>query len=195
MARAASDERLARLAQAGDEAAEHELAARHRFMVATIINREGFYSHAGSRDDLIQHGFIGLLAAIRSYRPDRNTMFRTYASTCIRNEIIGALRSERAAKNASLTGADSLDMVDDEGSTQLPDTCEPTPEDRLLSKEYAEQLAIFITTRLTEREREVLAGYARGYSYAEIAHQLSISTKAVDGAIQRVRRKMTEDHR
>jgi len=191
--RTTTDETLALQAQHIDPMAEEELVRRYRFLVLTIINREGFFSTIGTQDDLVQFGYIGLLAAIRTYRPDMGASFRTYASTCIRNEIVSALRSESSKKHGTLTGAYSLDEASDtQDSASLMDTGRPTPEERLLAAEYSRQLATFVSTRLTEREREVFFRHARGYSYSEIALQLDITTKAVDGTMQRVRKKMSE---
>jgi len=184
-----SNEMLVTRAQKGDELAEQELVARYSFLVATIMNREGFFSQMGTQDDLMQCGYIGLLHAIRKYRPGMGAAFKTYASTCIRNEIVSALRAEQSKKHETLTTASSLD---DEIETVCLDARESTPEERLLAADYSEQLALFMETKLTEREREVLKRHARGYSYSEIALQLGTTPKAVDGAIQRVRKKMTQ---
>ncbi|MCL2492374.1 MAG: sigma-70 family RNA polymerase sigma factor [Coriobacteriia bacterium] len=191
MARPQTDEALVLRAQRDDMDAEQELVSRYSLLVATIISREGLISRTGTQDDLVQHGYIGLLSAIRTYRLDMGAAFKTYASTCIRNEMISALRSESSKKHGTLTTAAS---IDDENGTEnhqvLSDTAQLTPEERLLALDYSRQLSTFIETKLTEREREVLVRYARGYSYSEIAFQLGITAKAVDGAIQRVRKKM-----
>jgi len=192
VARPDSDEALVARAQAGDLQAERELVSRYTFLVVTIINREGLFSPIGTRDDLMQHGYIGLLAAIRTYRGGLGSLFRTYASTCIRNEMVSALRSESSKKHGTLTSAASID--DDVESRNAPfmiDSSELTPEEWVLASEYSKRLKAFIEGDLTERERSVLRGYARGYSYSEIALQLGITSKAVDGAIQRVRSKMS----
>jgi RNA polymerase sporulation-specific sigma factor len=192
MGRTVSDETLVARVQGGDSAAERELVARFSFLVATIINREGLFSRIGTHDDLMQYGYIGLLAAIRSYRTGMGATFKTYASTCIRNEMISALRSESSNKHGALTAAASLD--DAEGASHEPTIIDPggaSVEERVLAREYSARLVAFIEDRLTEKERTVLGGYARGYSYSEIALQLGMTPKAVDGAIQRVRKKMT----
>jgi len=191
--RSSNDEKLAGRSQQGDQSAERELVARYSFLVATIISREGFFSQTGTRDDLMQYGYIGLLRAIRTYRSGMGAAFKTYASTCVRNEIVSALRAEKSKKHGALTTASSLDdEMNRENETALLATREPTPEERLLAADYSRQLTTFMKTKLTEREREVLKRHARGYSYSEIALQLSTTPKAVDGAIQRVRKKMAQ---
>ncbi|MCY3892176.1 MAG: response regulator transcription factor [Acidimicrobiaceae bacterium] len=49
--------------------------------------------------------------------------------------------------------------------------------------------------RLTKREREVMRHLARGYTYKEIARQLSISTKTVDTHASAVLRKLQLSNR
>ena len=44
---------------------------------------------------------------------------------------------------------------------------------------------------LSKREFEVLGLYVDGLSYSSIAERLGITTKAVDNALQRVRRKVS----
>ena len=39
-------------------------------------------------DDYVSAGRLGLLKAIRGFNPDKNTKFSTYATTCIRREMI-----------------------------------------------------------------------------------------------------------
>lgn len=45
---------------------------------------------------------------------------------------------------------------------------------------------------LTELEARVLARYLQGLSYAEIAEEVQRSTKSVDNAVQRIRRKIAQ---
>lgn len=190
MARISSDEALVTRARNKDTLAEQELVARYSFLVATVISKEDFLSRAGTRDDLIQQGYIGLLAAIRTYRDKKGATFKTYASICIRNEILSALRSESSKKHGMLTAACSLDDETSHEGEGLLDTLSPTPEERLLGADYAHRLSVFVATKLSPREQDVLARYAQGYSYSEIARQLGATTKAVDGTVQRIRKKM-----
>ena len=55
-------------------------------------------------EDLISIGTIGLIKAIRTFRPEKNIKLATYASRCIENEILMFIR-----KNASHRGDVSID--------------------------------------------------------------------------------------
>lgn len=59
-------------------------------IVRKYYSRNGIYD----LDDLIQIGYIGLIKAYNTYRDDKGAKFSTYASYCIRNEILCALRKE-----------------------------------------------------------------------------------------------------
>lgn len=54
-------------------------------------------------EDLISIGTIGLIKAIESYRPNKDTKLATFAARCIENEILMHLRSlKKTRKDVSL---------------------------------------------------------------------------------------------
>ena len=132
-------------------------------------------------EDLAQEALMGLLAAVRTYRPDGGASFTTYATACIRHRLLSVARryGPRADREQSL-----------EDSPELPD---PTVDPALLlmDKEELDGLLHRLRTRLTETEYRVLLLRLGDCSYAEIAARLDITVKAVDNAVQRMRRKLT----
>ena len=64
------------------------------------------------------------------------------------------------------------------------------PEDVVIHQENLRALEEAIQNQLTQLEAQVLARYLEGASYAEIAEEVNRSTKAVDNAVQRIRRKI-----
>ena len=69
------------LSSEGNRGAEEELIRRYTKLVRLCARR--FFLLGGEQEDLIQEGTLGLLNAIRSYRPDAGASFRTYAQRCI----------------------------------------------------------------------------------------------------------------
>ena len=65
-----------------------------------------------------------------------------------------------------------------------------SPLGSLLSKEYAERVAEVMDKNLTAAEKQVLELFAEGYGYDDIAEITGRTYKAVDGALQRARRKL-----
>ena len=50
----------------------------------------------------------------------------------------------------------------------------------------------FLQSNLTSREREVVVGFAMGYSQVELARALQISPPAVSQMVARIHRKATQ---
>lgn len=177
-----SDERLCALAAAGERSAEETLVLRHSRLVRMCARP--FFLAGGDSEDLIQEGMLGLLAAIREFRPDRGARFATYAQICVRRRIISAVRSASGGKHAPLNDYVSLE------ASLLPAEAESgNPEDLFIRREALHTLEEDISASLTGLEKQVLARYLEGASYAEIAQAVGRSPKSVDNAVQRIRRK------
>jgi len=81
--------------QAGDSDARARLIEHNLRLVAHIARK---YAGSGiDQDDLVSIGSIGLIKAVRSYRPETGRL-ATFASRCIENEILMALRSNKKTK-------------------------------------------------------------------------------------------------
>lgn len=70
---------------AGDEEARNTLIERNLRLVAHIVKK--FDNTGEDNEDLISIGVIGLIKAINTFDPRRNTRLATYAARCIENEI------------------------------------------------------------------------------------------------------------
>ena len=161
--RAESDEQLVARAKDGDDEALTALIQRYAPFVRM---RAGAYGVKElDADDLYQEGMIALLTAVRNYCAGLNSSFRTFASVCINNKLNSALRAHMREKNAPMRGYLSLSEETDARNRR-------------------------IETLLSLFERQVLKLYLSSYSYEEMSKQLGSSTKAVDNALQRVRRKL-----
>ena len=137
---------------------------------------------AGVEDeDLAQEALMGLLAAVRTYRADGGAAFTTYATACIRHRLLSMIRryGPRADREVPI-----------EDSPELPDVT-ADPALRIQEREELDTLLARLQTRLTETEYRVLLLRLGDCSYAEIAARLGITVKAVDNAVQRMRRKLT----
>ncbi len=180
-----SDELLCSLVSQGDQAAEEELAARYGWLVKACARPH--FLVGGDSEDLIQEGMIGLLSAIRTFQPDRDIRFSTYARVCIHNRIAMALRSAARDKHVPLNSA--LPLFQSEGL--VGDTGKPEdPESALINREEQEGRLKAISDQLSLFEQRVLALYLKGLSYGEIADSVGKPLKAVDNAVQRIRRKI-----
>lgn len=190
-----SDEALcARVAQ-GDRPAEELLVSRYHRVVR--ICARPYFLAGGDSEDLIQEGMVGLLSAIREYEPSKTTSFRTYSETCIRNRILSAIRAAARDKHTPLNHSVSFETPLADGNTDnyavdAARAFQPNPEDLLISREEHRERLGTLRGQLSGFEARILDLYLTGLSYAEIAVQTKRSPKAVDNAVQRIRRKVAQ---
>ena len=165
-------------AAAGDQEAFARLVHRMMPLIHDQIRRIG--CEGLEDEDLAQEALMGLLAAVRTYREDGGAAFTTYATTCIRHRLLSVARRTGSRADREMPLEDSPEPID------------PTIDPALLlqDKEEADGLLAQLQTRLTAMEYRVLLLRLSDCSYAEIAARLGITAKAVDNAIQRIRRKM-----
>ena len=87
------DFQLISMIRDGDEAAMEEIILKYKSMVEAIAMKY-IYSPL-EKDDLVQEGMIGLLAAINSYTYNKGTQFKTYANICVNNAVQNAIKKCR----------------------------------------------------------------------------------------------------
>ncbi len=178
-----SDENLVSLCkEQNDEKAWNELSLRYLRVAKSVSSV--FSGSALERDDLVQEGIFGFLAAVYSYDEKGTASFSTYAAVCIKNRMLSALKSSSAQKQIP----PSL-FVPIESESETADSA-LSPEEALVSKNEASRIASLVSSKLSENERKVFSLYLCGKSYREIAEQTSLSEKAVDSALQRARKKL-----
>ena len=177
-----SDDVLAELSRAHDEQAFNELVLRY-FSKISIIARK--YSARGyEHRDFVQEGLLGLFCAVRTFEPDGGRSFRNYALLVAERRLISVIRRQSAQKSVPDSAIIDYDTLD----ADVVDTAK-SPEDELMLREQIDAVKKRLREVLSKREYEVLFLYTEGLSYAQIAQRLSLSPKAVDNALQRVRRK------
>ncbi len=186
-----SDEELQSLAKARVPGAEEALAERYARVVRMCARP--YFLIGGDSEDLIQEGMIGLLAAIREFDREKGASFKTYAETCIHNRIRSAVRSAKRRKNAPLNDGISLDdVLSDESQSLGTNYYERSPEEQVLARETEKEFISAYSRCLSKLEADVLRLYLDGLSYEEMAAVSGRDVKAVDNAVQRIRRKLAK---
>ena len=141
---------------------------------------------------------IGLYRAIFGFDIKQNVPFKNYASAVVDSRLYDAIRTATRKKHQPLNESLSLDYSYDNSSEDEPislfeilsDESALSPESLLLNKEIKINLENFLQNYLSKYEDQVASLYLQGKTYREIAE--NVSTKSVDGALQRVRRKLSE---
>ena len=181
-----SDEELQRLASSGNGDAADALAARYQQVVRSCARP--FFLVGGDSEDLIQEGMLGFWYAILRFDVSRNVSFRTFAEVCIRNRILSAIKSASSSKHTPLNDRISLEAAAESSSAE--DT-QPSPEEQVLARESVTEFFTTFAQGLSPFEQSILKLYLEGLSYHAIAEFLSKDIKAVDNAVQRIRRKLS----
>lgn len=189
-----TDDELVELSQKGDEAALETVLLRYKPLVHK--KSQPYYLAGGDDDDIVQEGLIGLYKAVMDFDKSKFPLFKVFAGVCIERRIISAVKKASRQKHSplnsyvSLSGSASDEELGGRFAGGLPDTAaKGDPERIVLERERASGLEGIISGALSDFEKKVLLSYLDGHSYKETAQLLGKDTKAVDNAMQRIKKK------
>ncbi len=187
------DEVLVRLFHEGDLGSLDLLLARYRRF--TRAKARGYFLAGGDTDDIEQEAMIGLFKAIRDFRHGQSS-FRAFAELCVTRQIMTAIKGACRQKHQPLNRYVSLwglRLVDDPSERlveELLDQQVPDPADEVVSLEGQAAMRASLVGLLSTLEVDVLRLHLDGCSYQEIGVHLGRHVKAVDNALQRIKRKL-----
>ena len=178
-------------AQAGNSEAIDLIIKEYKNLI--FLNVKNYFLVGADEDDLLQEGAIGLLKAIHAYTKGKAS-FKTFATLCIRRQILTAVRSSNAQKNSALNAASGNNLENENGSEIYPKELysnkKYNPEEIFLIQERKERLQNIICKILSPLEQEVIMMYIENHNYQEIAINLQYEPKSVDNALQRAKKKI-----
>ncbi|NCC78546.1 MAG: RNA polymerase sporulation sigma factor SigH [Clostridia bacterium] len=195
--RALSDEEIVRLAQNGDKSASEFITAKY---LPYVRNKSRAYFLVGGEvEDIMQEGLIGLYEAIKDFSDGRQASFRTFMDICVTRQIMTALKAASRQKHIPLNTYVSLNKpvyVEDTNKSyqdMLVTSKTDDPESLYIDGEKTEEISKEIRNSLSDFEYRVLRLYLQGVSYLKIANVLNKEEKAIDNAIQRIRKKLSRN--
>jgi RNA polymerase sporulation-specific sigma factor len=185
-------------ARNGDSRSMDTLIRRYTGFVR--LKASSYFLAGGDSEDLIQEGLIGLYKAVRDFRSDKETSFRSFAELCITRQIITAIKTATRFKHAPLNTYVSFSQTpagqESEGDCTLGDALPGPGVDEpsicVISTEELQSLVFCLGTGLSKLEADALRLYLEGSSYEEMAVDLDVDTKTIDNALQRVKRKILQ---
>src|SRR5438309_6424300 len=162
------------------------------------LKASSYFLVGGDSEDLIQEGLIGLYKAVRDFRPDKETSFRSFAELCVTRQIITAIKTATRFKHSPLNTYVSFSHTpagqDPDGDCTLgdalPGSAVNDPAICVISSEELQSLVGCLGTTLSPLEADALRLYLEGSSYEAMAEELGCDTKTIDNALQRVKRKI-----
>lgn len=188
-----SDEGLVEQAKSGDKNALEYLITKYKELVNMKVGK--YFIIGAEKEDIVQEGLIGLYKAVKSYSPDKQNSFKTFANMCIERQLITAIKSSNRQKHMPLNSYLSLNesAYENDEETSLFDTFNShqieDPLETITKQEYYKSVETAIDKSLSDFEKQVLNRYMKGESYIQIAEKLDTPVKSIDNAIQRIRKK------
>jgi RNA polymerase sporulation-specific sigma factor len=190
------DLQLVLKARNGSTVAMDQLMRRYTSFVR--LKASSYFLAGGDSEDLIQEGLVGLYKAVRDFRPDKETSFRSFAELCVTRQIITAIKTATRFKHAPLNTYVSFSHTpagqDPDSECTLGDALPgpgvDDPSICVISTEELQSLVFTLGTGLSQLESDALRLYLEGSSYEEMAAELGCDTKTIDNALQRVKRKV-----
>src|SRR5438128_11518234 len=195
------DLQLVLKARNGDSVALDQLIRRYTGFVR--LKASSYFLAGGDSEDLIQEGLIGLYKAVRDFRTDKETSFRSFAELCVTRQIITAIKTATRFKHQPLNQYVYFSHTpagqDTDGECTLgdalPGSIVDEPSIVVISTEELQSLVFTLGTGLSKLESDALRLYLEGSSYEEMADELDCDTKTIDNALQRVKRKVLNHQR
>jgi RNA polymerase sporulation-specific sigma factor len=192
------DLQLVLRARNGDPVALDQLIRRYTGFVR--LKASSYFLAGGDSEDLVQEGLIGLYKAVRDFRTDKETSFRSFAELCVTRQIITAIKTATRFKHQPLNSYVSFSHTpagqDTDGECTLgdalPGSAVEEPPVVVISTEELQSLVFCLGSGLSKLEADALRLYLEGCSYEEMAVELGCDTKTIDNALQRVKRKIIQ---
>jgi len=190
------DLQLVLRARNGDELARDALIRRYTSFVR--MKASSYFLAGGDGEDLVQEGLIGLCKAVRDFRADKETSFRSFAELCVTRQIITAIKTATRFKHHPLNNYVSFSHTpagqDPDSDVTLGDALPGPGVDEpsicVISTEELQSLVFCLGSGLSQLESDALRLYLEGSSYEDMAVELGCDTKTIDNALQRVKRKI-----
>ena len=133
-----------------------DLLITHNLRLVVYIAKK-FESKTTSTEDLVSIGTIGLMKAVKTFNPEKNIKFATYASRCIENEILMHLRKVNNSKH-ELSFDEPLSIDWDGNELTLRDVLGSEPDEISVDIEYSDEkkLLLKIVNSLSDKERKLM---------------------------------------
>ena len=147
-----------------------------------------------TEDDLLGAGYEALNAAARNYDPSREVLFKTYATTCIRNAMVAEIRTMFPVRINDIQTKKSLVRNGDvEGDAEVYEQARLLEHNEWEQRKQQETVAD-ILGRLTPDERWLIRSYYGfdddAMTLQHIANLLLVTPQAVHKRLTRVHDKL-----
>ena len=186
-----TDEQLIKMLRDGDDGIMDFLMEKYKYLVRKRSNT--LFLLGGDTDDVIQEGMIGLFKAVRDYDETQGS-FYNFAELCISRQIYTAIEAAARKKHGPLNSyvslSDGQESREDLSAGEELVSGNRNPEQIFIDKENVDLFLKNAHDILSRMECQVLDFHLDGMNYHQIARKMGKSEKAIDNALQRIKRKI-----
>ena len=178
---------LVRRCLAGDAAAWEEIVRLHNRRTYNLCYR--FTNSPDDAQDLTQDVFIRIYRTLNSYDVGKGA-FTTWLTTLTRNLLVDHFRR---SKQDRITDSIDASLREEDDSLSLSDRLEdpqPSPDDRLASKEAQKMVQLALARLSPELREAVILRDLQDMDYKEIAQVLRVPEGTVKSRISRGRMEL-----
>ena len=156
-----TDEQIIIEIQNGDKQALSYLMNKYKELVNMKVSK--YFMVGAEKEDIVQEGLIGLFKAIKTYKREKNSSFKSFANMCIERQLITAIKSSNRQKHIPLNSYLSLNGSaydnEEENGMELINTIDnkmvEDPLETVMKKEYYEQIETSMEKSLSVFEKQV----------------------------------------
>lgn len=177
-----SDEELITKIRNNDQEAFEALFIRYFSRISYLVSKN--CKAESEKEDMFQDATISFYYATQMY-DFHSSSFATFLTICIERSFNSTIKKATAQKRIP---KEMLVFIDDNVAEEIKVV---SAEEEFFDKNSVAETKIDILSKLSKMEVSVLKSFLKTGSYDETAKELSISRKAVDNALVRIRKKLT----
>lgn len=185
------DNQIIEAARSGNQFARNQLIEDYEPEIRKIAYK--YFLPRADYEDLLQEGRIAIYKAIMSYNPNSGIPFLHFVRMVIKRKLIDSLRAYNRQKHLNLNKAFSLNntLTEDQDENFLNIiSSDGDPESRIVAADEARSFLRELTSGFSDLELSVFHyHFITGMKQSEVTKHLGMSSKSLDNAIQRIRRK------
>lgn len=179
-----NDQELVTLAQQKNEEAMDRLIKRYSVLIRKMA--DSYFGVGVDYQDFLQEGMLAFVKSIKNFDHSYNASFYSYSMTCVRNALTSNYRSLRRRSGKDILVESMVSVVSEEDDENYKHNWKL---DDILNKRMILEKAA-VGNVLSDLEKECLKFKLLDNTDKEIGNILGISTKSVENALRRCRKKL-----